>query len=135
MTVTGLRLCGVNIIYLRLFAPSASRGYWQGLYCSVPILFYFDTVLFFQKGKFFELYEEDARIGHREFDLKLTERVKMCMVSVPFTPSSPINLTRSGCLSRASSCGLPSSSVQGIKSERVNKLRLPSGASWLALTR
>lgn len=96
---------------------------------------HFDTVLFFQKGKFFELYEEDARIGHREFDLKLTERVKMCMVSVPFTPSSPINLTRSGCLSRASSCGLPSSSVQGIKSERWNKLRLPSGASWLALTR
>lgn len=41
---------------------------------------HFDTVLFFQKGKFFELYEEDARIGHRDFDLKLTERVKMCMV-------------------------------------------------------
>jgi DNA mismatch repair protein MSH6 len=42
---------------------------------------HFDTVLFFQKGKFFELYEEDAKIGHRDFDLKLTERVKMCMVS------------------------------------------------------
>ena len=42
---------------------------------------HYDTVLFFQKGKFFELYEEDARIGHRDFDLKLTERVKMCMVS------------------------------------------------------
>ena len=41
---------------------------------------HFDTVLFFQKGKFLELYEEDARIGHQEFDLKLTQRVKMSMV-------------------------------------------------------
>ncbi|KAF8259998.1 muts domain V-domain-containing protein [Lactarius quietus] len=30
-----------------------------------------------------QLYEEDARIGHREFDLKLTQRVKMSMVGVP----------------------------------------------------
>ncbi|OSX60854.1 hypothetical protein POSPLADRAFT_1146631 [Postia placenta MAD-698-R-SB12] len=36
-----------------------------------------------QKGKFLELYEEDARIGHSEFDLKLTQRVKMSMVGVP----------------------------------------------------
>ena len=28
-------------------------------------------------------YEEDAAIGHREFDLKLTDRVKMKMVGVP----------------------------------------------------
>lgn len=27
-----------------------------------------------------QLYEDDARIGHQEFDLKLTERVKMSMV-------------------------------------------------------
>jgi hypothetical protein len=27
-----------------------------------------------------QLYEDDARIGHQEFDLKLTNRVKMCMV-------------------------------------------------------
>ncbi|CCL98235.1 uncharacterized protein FIBRA_00229 [Fibroporia radiculosa] len=33
---------------------------------------HFDTILFFQKGKFLELYEEDARIGHTEFDLKFT---------------------------------------------------------------
>ncbi|KAI0295767.1 muts domain V-domain-containing protein [Russula brevipes] len=39
---------------------------------------HFDTV-----AKFLELYEEDARIGHREFDLKLTTRVKMSMVGVP----------------------------------------------------
>ncbi|KAM0787401.1 hypothetical protein ACM66B_003486 [Microbotryomycetes sp. NB124-2] len=45
--------------------------------------YHYDTVLFFQKGKFFELYEEDAAIGHREFDLKLTDRVKMKMVGVP----------------------------------------------------
>lgn len=43
---------------------------------------HFDTILFFQKGKFLELYEEDARIGHQEFDLKLTQRVKMSMVSM-----------------------------------------------------
>ena len=30
-----------------------------------------------------QLYEEDAIIGHREFDLKLTQRVKMSMVGVP----------------------------------------------------
>ncbi|KAG9127694.1 DNA mismatch repair protein msh6 [Ceratobasidium sp. 392] len=44
---------------------------------------HYDTVLFFQKGKFFELYENDAQIGHSEFDLKLTDRVKMKMVGVP----------------------------------------------------
>ncbi|KAF6764079.1 DNA mismatch repair protein msh6 [Ephemerocybe angulata] len=41
---------------------------------------HYDTVLFFQKGC---LYEDDARIGHQEFDLKLTSRVKMSMVGVP----------------------------------------------------
>jgi DNA mismatch repair protein MSH6 len=46
---------------------------------------HYDTVLFFQKGKFYELYEDDARIGHREFDLKLTSRVKMSMVRQPFS--------------------------------------------------
>ncbi|OAV92014.1 hypothetical protein PTTG_03580 [Puccinia triticina 1-1 BBBD Race 1] len=44
---------------------------------------HFDTVLFFQKGKFSELYEGDALIGHQEFDLKITKRVKMSMVGVP----------------------------------------------------
>ncbi|KAG8973234.1 DNA mismatch repair protein msh6 [Tulasnella sp. 425] len=44
---------------------------------------YWDTVLFFQKGKFYELYENDAQIGHQLFDLKLTDRVKMKMVGVP----------------------------------------------------
>ena len=46
---------------------------------------YFDTVLFFQKGKFYELYEDDAELGHRDFDLKLTDRVSMKMVSVPIS--------------------------------------------------
>ena len=27
-----------------------------------------------------QLYEDDARIGHQQFDLKLTNRVKMSMV-------------------------------------------------------
>ena len=27
-----------------------------------------------------QLYEDDARIGHQEFDLKITSRVKMSMV-------------------------------------------------------
>ncbi|CAK5279496.1 unnamed protein product [Mycena citricolor] len=30
-----------------------------------------------------QLYEDDARIGHQQFDLKLTSRVKMSMVGVP----------------------------------------------------
>jgi DNA mismatch repair protein MSH6 len=38
-----------------------------------------NQILFFQKGKFYELYEDDAVIGHREFDLKMTDRVKMKM--------------------------------------------------------
>ncbi|WWC85565.1 uncharacterized protein L201_000429 [Kwoniella dendrophila CBS 6074] len=44
---------------------------------------HYDTILFFQKGKFYELYEDDALVGHQEFDLKLTDRVKMKMVGVP----------------------------------------------------
>jgi len=42
-----------------------------------------DTVVFFKKGKFYELYEKDATIGNQEFDLKLTDRVNMRMVGVP----------------------------------------------------
>jgi hypothetical protein len=33
----------------------------------------------FITGKFYELYESDADIGHQEFDLKITDRVKMRM--------------------------------------------------------
>ena len=43
----------------------------------------YDTVVFFKKGKFYELYEDDATIGHQQFDLKLTDRVNMRMVGVP----------------------------------------------------
>ena len=42
-----------------------------------------DTVVFFKKGKFYELYENDATVGHQLFDLKLTDRVNMRMVGVP----------------------------------------------------
>ena len=34
-------------------------------------------MLFFKKGKFYELYEKDADIGHQEFDLRMTDRVNM----------------------------------------------------------
>ena len=44
---------------------------------------FFDTVVFFKKGKFFELYENDADIGAKEFNLKMTDRVNMRMVGVP----------------------------------------------------
>ncbi|KAG9301665.1 hypothetical protein G9A89_016736 [Geosiphon pyriformis] len=44
---------------------------------------HWDTVVFFKKGKFYELYERDADIGHTEFDLKLTDRTNMRMVGVP----------------------------------------------------
>lgn len=39
--------------------------------------------MFFKKGKFYELYEGDADVGHKEFDLKMTDRVNMRMVGVP----------------------------------------------------
>jgi len=41
-----------------------------------------DTVLFFQKGKFFELYENDATIGNQQFDLKMTDRTNMRYTSL-----------------------------------------------------
>jgi DNA mismatch repair protein MSH6 len=44
---------------------------------------FMDTIVFFKKGKFYELYEQDATIGHQIFDLKLTDRVNMRMVGVP----------------------------------------------------
>lgn len=44
---------------------------------------FWDAIVFFKKGKFYELYEKDAIIGHQLFDLKLTDRVNMCMVGVP----------------------------------------------------
>jgi DNA mismatch repair protein MSH6 len=44
---------------------------------------WWDSVVFFKKGKFYELYEKDASIGHQLFDLKLTDRVNMRMVGVP----------------------------------------------------
>jgi DNA mismatch repair protein MSH6 len=44
---------------------------------------FWDTIVFFKKGKFYELYEHDATIGHQLFDLKLTDRVNMRMVGVP----------------------------------------------------
>jgi DNA mismatch repair protein MSH6 len=44
---------------------------------------FWDSIVFFKKGKFYELYEKDAIIGHQLFDLKLTDRVNMCMVGVP----------------------------------------------------
>ncbi|KAF8245208.1 DNA mismatch repair protein Msh6 [Wilcoxina mikolae CBS 423.85] len=68
-----------------LYIPSAAwrdfspfeKQYWE-----IKAKLY-DTVVFFKKGKFYELYEDDARIGHQEFDLKLTDRVNMSMVGVP----------------------------------------------------
>ncbi|EPB93010.1 hypothetical protein HMPREF1544_00084 [Mucor circinelloides 1006PhL] len=44
---------------------------------------HWDTIVFFKKGKFYELYEKDADIGHKYFDLKMTDRVNMRMVGVP----------------------------------------------------
>ncbi|KAF2202503.1 DNA mismatch repair protein Msh6 [Delitschia confertaspora ATCC 74209] len=44
---------------------------------------HWDSIVFFKKGKFYELYENDATIGHQLFDLKLTDRVNMRMVGVP----------------------------------------------------
>ncbi len=43
------------------------------------------TWIFFKKGKFYELYEKDAEIGHKELDLKISDRVNMKMAGVPET--------------------------------------------------
>ncbi|KAI5370925.1 Putative DNA mismatch repair protein MutS, core [Septoria linicola] len=53
------------------------KQYWE-IKCK-----FWDTIVFFKKGKFYELYENDATIGHQLFDLKLTDRVNMRMVGVP----------------------------------------------------
>lgn len=57
------------------------RQYWE---IKGP---HFDIVVFFKKGKFYELYDCDAVIAHREFGLKLvcdtTNRGKMRMAGVP----------------------------------------------------
>ena len=84
---------------------------------------HFDTILFFQKGKFLELYEEDARIGHQQFDLKLTQRVKMSMVCATAYCMASHRITYTGCRSVSLRCrstfGLPSS---------LRKVRMSSSA-------
>jgi DNA mismatch repair protein MSH6 len=44
---------------------------------------HFDTIVFFKKGKFYELYEDDAEISAKLFDLKVTDRVNMKMTGFP----------------------------------------------------
>jgi DNA mismatch repair protein MSH6 len=47
---------------------------------------HFDTILFFQVGSFYELYEQDAYLGARIMDLKLTARApNMHSVGVPLS--------------------------------------------------
>lgn len=46
---------------------SASQKQYWGVKCQ-----YMDIVLFFKVGKFYELYELDAEIGHKELDWKMT---------------------------------------------------------------
>lgn len=43
---------------------------------------FWDIVVFFKKGKFYELYENDVIIGYQLFDLKMIDCVNMCMVGV-----------------------------------------------------
>lgn len=64
--------------------PSAWREFspFEKQYWEIKQKFW-DTIVFFKKGKFYELYEHDATIGHQLFDLKLTDRVNMRMVGVP----------------------------------------------------
>lgn len=59
-----------------LFSPF-EKQYWE-IKCK-----FWDSIVFFKKGKFYELYEKDASVGHQLFDLKLTDRVNMRMVGVP----------------------------------------------------
>ncbi|KAJ1419832.1 P-loop containing nucleoside triphosphate hydrolase [Sesbania bispinosa] len=46
---------------------SASQKQYWSIKCK-----YMDVVLFFKVGKFYELYEMDAEIGHKELDWKIT---------------------------------------------------------------
>ncbi|XXG56105.1 hypothetical protein AAC387_Pa03g3608 [Persea americana] len=46
---------------------SASQKQYWGVKCH-----YMDVILFFKVGKFYELYELDAEIGHKELDWKIT---------------------------------------------------------------
>lgn len=64
--------------------PAAWNGFsaFEKQYWEIKHKFW-NTIVFFKKGKFYELYERDATIGHQLFDLKLTDRVNMCMVGVP----------------------------------------------------
>lgn len=45
----------------------------------------FDTIIFFNKGKFYELMERDAEIAERELGLSMTERAGMRMCGMPTT--------------------------------------------------
>lgn len=64
--------------------PGAWNGFspFEKQYWEIKSKFW-DSIVFFKKGKFYELYENDATIGHQLFDLKLTDRVNMRMVGVP----------------------------------------------------
>lgn len=44
---------------------------------------HYDTVVFFKKGKFYELYEDDAVLASKLFDLRVADRVNMKMAGVP----------------------------------------------------
>eukprot|EP00923_Selenidium_pygospionis_P056586 GHVN01098728.1.p1 GENE.GHVN01098728.1~~GHVN01098728.1.p1 ORF type:complete len:944 (+),score=103.91 GHVN01098728.1:3054-5885(+) len=59
-----------------LFTPF-ERQYWE-----IKSMNY-DRVVFFKKGKFYELYEGDADLGASLFDLKVTPRINMRMAGVP----------------------------------------------------
>src|SRR4051794_5147125 len=58
--------------------PLAWRGFspFEKQYWEIKQKFW-DTIVFLKKSKFYELYENDATIGHQFFDLKLTDRVNM----------------------------------------------------------
>nr|GMC63448.1 DNA mismatch repair protein MSH7 isoform X1 [Ipomoea batatas] len=59
-----------NTLYIppdALRKMSASQKQYWGVKCR-----YMDVVLFFKVGKFYELYELDADIGHKELDWKIT---------------------------------------------------------------
>ncbi|TBU06836.1 DNA mismatch repair protein MutS, partial [Hamiltosporidium magnivora] len=63
-------------VYFKKFTPF-EKQYWN------IKKEYFDTIVCFKKGKFYELYENDAEIGAKYFDLKITDRVNMKMVGFP----------------------------------------------------
>ncbi|KAG1725125.1 hypothetical protein EDB19DRAFT_1833926 [Suillus lakei] len=93
---------------------------------------HFGTILFFQKRKFLEFYEDDAWIGCREFDLKLTQRVKMFMVTkhIFTSPSSALMI---GVLNGTRPCNAKIHGMSKVDAEHIAHAAVQLNDSYKAI--